>query len=273
MKIFIYAICFLIILSILISMIMSHFKLDITRFNIKNKKIDKNIKIIFLSDLHNRNLANKLKNIINDENPDIIIMGGDMINESLNQSNNFIKLYKLLENNKIYYTFGNHEDKLYYDELEKYTKIISKSNINILNNKSEKLSKNIILYGLKSEDEQYLHFGKLFLNKKYIESKIGKFDKNKFNILIAHNPLEFDSYVDTQADLVLSGHVHGGLIRLPLIGALLSPDYTFFPKYSSGIYKKNNTEMIVSRGLGFSRRLPFRVFNNAEVVIINLIKE
>ena len=72
---------------------------------------------------------------------------------------------------------------------------------------------------------------------------------------------------------MLSGHVHGGLIRLPLLGPVLSPDYTFFPKYSQGIYKKNNTQMIVSRGLGFSRRLPFRIFNNGEVVIINLNKE
>ncbi len=271
--IILYIILILILLPMFISCIISHYKLDISEYNIKNSKIDKNLKIIFLSDLHNRNLTKKLDEIINNEKPDIIIMGGDMINESLKYSNNFINLYKTLDKENIYYTFGNHEDRLYYDEMDKYIKKIKNSNIKLLNNKKDKLSKNINIYGLKSEDEQYLPFGKLFLTKEYIESKLEKFDKNKFNILIAHNPLEFKSYTDTEADLVLSGHVHGGLIRLPFLGALLSPDYTFFPKYSEGMYEKDNTMMIVSRGLGFSKRLPFRIFNNGEVVIINLSKE
>ena len=85
--------------------------------------------------------------------------------------------------------------------------------------------------------------------------------------------MEFDSYVDTKADLVLSGHVHGGLIILPLIGALFSPDYTFFPKYYKDSYTKDNTKMIVSRGLGYSARIPIRINNPGEVVIINLMKE
>ena len=262
----------IIFIVVIISMIVSHYKLDITKFDIKNNKIDKNIKIMFLSDLHNRNITQKLTRIINDEKPDLIIMGGDMINERLKYTHNFIDLYKSLEKEKIYYTYGNHEDELYYEDKEKYNKIINKSNMIILNDKNEKLSNNIVLYGLKSQKEDYLNFGKLCLSKKIIESKLGKFDKDKFNILIAHNPLEFDSYVKSSADLVLSGHIHGGLVRLPFLGGLLSPDYTFFPKYYSGIYTKNNTSMIVSRGLGFSRRIPFRVFNNGEVVIVNLIK-
>ena len=180
---FIYILLALIILSMIISIIISYYKLDITKYIIKNKKIDKNLKIIFLSDLHNRNLTN---NIIKEEKPDIIIMGGDMVNEKLKCSNNFIDLYKSLDKENIYYTFGNHEDKLYYDEMEKYLKIINKSNMKILNNKKDELSKNINIYGLKSEDNQYLPFGKLVLTKKYIESKIGKLDKSKFNILIAH---------------------------------------------------------------------------------------
>ena len=85
--------------------------------------------------------------------------------------------------------------------------------------------------------------------------------------------MEYNSYIEYGSNLVLSGHVHGGLIRLPLIGALLSPDYTFFPRYSEGLYEKNNTKMIVSRGLGYSRRLKIRINNNFEIVVINLMKE
>ncbi len=250
---------------------MSYVKLDITRYNIKSNKIDKNLKIIFLSDLHNRDLKDKLIKIIHKEKPDIVIHGGDMVNESLSEIENFINLYDGIKY-KNYYIFGNHETKL-EDDLIEYRKLIEKKKINYIFNSKEKLTNNINLYGLVSELECYQKFHKLCLSKEYIEDKIGLLDKNKFNILVAHNPLEFDSYVNYGADLVLSGHVHGGLIVLPIFGALLSPDYTFFPKYSMGEYNKGKTKMIVSRGLGFSKRIPIRINNNGEVVVITLMKE
>ena len=264
----IYIIIVLIILIIGISIIYSHIKIDISIYNIYNiynNKIDKDIKIIYLSDLHNRDIINKLINIINNIKPDIIIFGGDMINEYIKETNNFYKLIELLDNKNIYYTFGNHEEQLIDNEKKEYLDIINKSNIYLLNNKYIDLSKNIKLYGLNNGIETYLKFKKTGLTKEYIQKKLGSFDNKHFNILIAHNPLEFSSYVDTNADLVLSGHVHGGVIR-----GLLSPDYSFFPKYYSGMYKKNNTKMIVSRGLGYSKRIPFRLFNPAEVVVINI---
>ena len=264
-------IIFLIILVLLL-ILDSHNKIDVTRYNIKSKKIDKNIKIIFLSDLHNRDISYKIKNIIDKEKPDIVLYGGDMVNESINKIDNFIKLDSLV-NYKKYYIYGNHECRMNEEDYEKYNKIIDDLKINKLFNKKNKLSRNINLIGFVSDYEKYKKFHKLTLNKKYILDKIGKLDTKKFNILVAHNPLEFDSYVDVDVDLVLSGHVHGGEIKLPLIGGLFSPDYTFFPKYSEGLYEKNNTKMIVSRGLGFSERLPIRILNPAEIVVINLMKD
>ena len=61
--------------------------------------------------------------------------------------------------------------------------------------------------------------------------------------MLAHNPLEFNTYTKTQADLVLSGHIHGGIVVLPFLGGLLSPNIKFFPKYFAGGYKKDNTLM------------------------------
>ena len=248
-------------------MIYSHFKIDITFYNIKNKKIDKNIKMIFLSDLHNRNFSDKLIKIINDQKPDIVLYGGDMVNENLDETKHFIEL---LDKNKIksYYIYGNHEYSL-EDSIDEYTNIVKDKTI-LVNNDKVKLSNNIIMYGLYSELERYLRFKKLGLDKEYIENKLGKIDKSRFNLLVAHNPLEFDSYVDAGYDLVLSGHVHGGLVEIPFIGALFSPDYTFFPKYHRDSYKKGDTTMIVSRGIGYSKRLHFRINNPPEVVVINL---
>jgi predicted MPP superfamily phosphohydrolase len=186
---------------------------------------------------------------------------------------NYFDLCNKLKDKKIYYIPGNHEEML--DDEDKYAFMnkVSEYNVEIIYNDSIKLSKNIILYGLNSEIETYKKFKKHGIDSKYIVDKLGKFDKNKYNILIAHNPLEFDAYAGTNASLVLSGHVHGGLIELPLLGGLFSPDYTLFPKYHMGMYEKNNTKMIVSRGIGLSKRIPIRINNNPEVTIINLIKE
>ncbi len=272
-KMYIYIIL-VILIVIVISIIYSHIKIDVSKYIIKDKKIDKDISIVFLSDLHNRKLYNKIIDIINSINPDIILLGGDMINDGNNEYDHFFSLCNLLEKYKCYYTFGNHEDRL--DEVCKKSFINLVSNntkIKLLNNSSESLTENIVLYGLDNDIETYTFFGKKALDKEYITSKLGNIDEKKYNILLAHNPLEFASYVHYKANLVLSGHIHGGIVRIPFLKGVLSPDITFFPKYDSGEYNKDNTKMIVSRGLGFSKRIPFRVFNPAEIVVINLKKD
>ena len=257
----------------IISIIYCYIKIDITVFNIVNKKIDKNLKLMFLSDLHNRNIYKKLKIILEQEKPDIIICGGDMVNEGLNGINNYMSIIPLLKEYKTYYTFGNHEEIINennYLEYKEYIKYLNKTSIILLNNKSFNLSKNIRLIGLNPNLEYYRRFRKEGLNKEIITNYTGKINKKHFNILVSHNPLEFNSYVDYGVDIILCGHVHGGVVKLPLFGALLSPDFTLFPKHYEGMYKKNYTSMIVSRGIGFSTKLPFRIFNHPEIVIINL---
>lgn len=96
-------------------------------------------------------------------------------------------------------------------------------------------------------------------------------DKTKFNIMLCHDPKYFDTFANMGFDLVLSGHVHGGIIRLPLIGGLLSPDRTLFPKYDKGIYKINSSYMNVSAGLGDS--IIKRTFNPPEINVLLLKDE
>lgn len=248
-------------------------KLDVSKYTIKDKKIDKNLKIAFLSDLHNTNIINELVKSIDIEKPDLIIFGGDMINESLNEIDVFLELIKKLDKYPMYYTFGNHEEVFDEDDFNKYYNIISKTKVTNLYNETIDISKNIRLIGFVSELDKYKKFKSNLVSKDYILDKVGKLDKNKYNILLAHNPLEFNAYVEYNPDLVLSGHVHGGLVILPVLGALLSPNFTFFPKYYKGMYEKNNTKMIVSRGLGHSERIRLRINNNFELIFIELMKE
>jgi predicted MPP superfamily phosphohydrolase len=97
------------------------------------------------------------------------------------------------------------------------------------------------------------------------------FDTGRYGILLTHNPLCFPVYARWGADLTLSGHVHGGMIRLPILGGLLSPEREFFPKYSAGIYGEDDKKLLVSRGLG-SGVFGARIFNIPEIPVITLHK-
>ena len=90
-----------------------------------------------------------------------------------------------------------------------------------------------------------------------------------FNIVLCHRPEVFEAYVENNVDLAITGHAHGGQIRIPFVGGLIAPNQGFFPKYTEGVYHKNQTDMVVSRGLGNSI-VPVRVNNNPELVIITL---
>lgn len=94
-------------------------------------------------------------------------------------------------------------------------------------------------------------------------------EEDTYTILLSHRPELFDTYAASQVDLVFSGHAHGGQIRLPLIGAVFAPNQGFFPKYNAGIYRKDRTQMIVSRGLGNSI-FPIRLNNRPELIAATL---
>jgi predicted MPP superfamily phosphohydrolase len=92
-----------------------------------------------------------------------------------------------------------------------------------------------------------------------------------YNILLSHRPEEFDIYANSKYDLVLTGHAHGGQVRIPFIGGLVAPNQGLFPEYDSGIFTSNNTTMVVSRGIGNSI-IKLRVNNRPEIVLIELSK-
>lgn len=92
-------------------------------------------------------------------------------------------------------------------------------------------------------------------------------ERNTFTLLLSHKPHHIENYL--QADLVLSGHAHGGQIYIPLVGGFIAPGQGYFPKYTKGFYTMENTTMLVSRGIGNSHRIP-RVFNPPELVLLTL---
>ena len=90
-----------------------------------------------------------------------------------------------------------------------------------------------------------------------------------YQILLAHNPAYVPVYKEWGADLILSGHLHGGVMRIPGIGGVIGPDFTIFPKYSGDIYREGDATIVVSKGLGV-HSIPVRLFNPAELIVLEM---
>lgn len=245
-----------------------------TKLTIKNEKIPKdfnNYKIVEIADLHNKDWKDKLISKIEKEKPNIITITGDFIDS---EHTNFEIALEFINKAKyiapIYYVTGNHE--AWIDNYEELKKLLIEAGVHVLENESIFLNKNnsnINLVGLQDPD---------FIEKTNIKGVqddiINKklwslLDSECYNIVLCHRPELFETYVSLNVDLALTGHVHGGQIRIPFVGGLIAPNQGFFPKYAEGIYHKNNTDMVVSRGLGNSI-LPIRINNMPELVVIEL---
>ena len=251
-----------------------------THYTINIKK-NVSFRIVQLSDLHKKVFGpgnSELIKAATELKPDAFFITGDMVSRSVK---NFDTLKPLItELNKtapVYYSLGNHETDMENVNLKLYKELIAfiKENCIMLDNATAVIRKNdvdIRVSGLTIYQECYKNNGSYRnlrgLSHEEIHNLLGeKPDPDAVNILLAHNPNFLDSYAEYGSDLVLSGHVHGGCVRLPFIGGVLSPERKFFPKYSLGKYTEKNTTMIVTSGLG-----KFRLFNPPEIVVIDLIK-
>ncbi|HKL42806.1 MAG TPA: metallophosphoesterase, partial [Clostridia bacterium] len=94
-------------------------------------------------------------------------------------------------------------------------------------------------------------------------------EENNFQILLSHRPELINLYSKEKIDLIFSGHAHGGQFRLPFIGGIIAPDQGLFPEYTSGLYVKDKSTLIVSRGLGNSI-IPLRLFNQPEIIVLTI---
>ncbi|MCM1145535.1 MAG: metallophosphoesterase [Blautia sp.] len=244
-------------------------------------KITKECTFVLLSDLHNKSFGKqneKLLRKIEEISPDGILIAGDMLTaqrgEKYHVAANLMEA--LAAKYPVYYGMGNHEHRLQTspEEFEglydKYMEYIHRAGIEPLINESVSLpSANIRITGLQMEGCYYRKFRKYPMSESYLTDMLGKRQEDKFQILIAHNPDYFDEYARWGADMVVSGHVHGGLMRLPILGGVISPKLTLFPKYDGGKFECGNSVMILSRGLG-THTLPIRIWNPGELITIHL---
>lgn len=258
-----------------------------TVYELKSSKVKDDVKLIFLSDLHNQNFGKHNQNLIEQiekENPDYILIGGDMLVGKKGELDKYAQnAWKLLQGivNKfpVFYVNGNHEMRMkfnvekYGTQYEEYEKKLKQMGVYMLNNNSICIEdKGIQINGMELEEVYYKKRGAKHLEVEDIKQKIGEKDETMFQILLAHKPEYFLSYVRWGADLTLAGHNHGGIVRLPFFGGMISTQYRIFPKYDGGLYTKDNKKMIVSRGLG-GHTIKVRFLNLPDLVVIQLCKK
>ena len=235
-------------------------------------------RIAHISDLHNTEMGkdnDKLLNMLREAKPDIIAITGDLIDSR--NTDIEIALQFVEEAVKIapcYYVTGNHEAKVseYFDDLKNG---LTELGIIILEDERVDLDKNsetITLIGINdpSFKSDYLFGDSETVVETHLQELMN--ESYSFTLLLSHRPELFEIYVNNEVDLVLSGHAHGGQFRLPFVGGLVAPNQGLFPKYDAGLYTEENTNMIVSRGIGNSI-LPFRFNNRPEVILIELQSE
>ena len=165
-------------------------------------------------------------------------------------------------------------NEYYTVEYKNYIYRIENKNLHILANKHEYVTikgTRFCLYGLELDASYYSKKTTKHVDVAYVEKLLGPEPEHKHSIpiVIAHNPNSFDACAKWGAEYVLSGHNHGGFIRLPFIGGIVSPNFRPFPKYSAGIYKHKEcvSTMLLSRGLG-THTIKFRLFNKPELMVI-----
>lgn len=255
--------------------------ITVSNYIVKSTKLPKqfnNFTIVHISDLHNKvffkNNSTLIKKI-KSQNPDMIVITGDLIDRRrYNEENAMLFINKAKDIAPIYYVTGNHEGWSHkFSSLEKKLK---NSNVTVLRNQSvyyEKENEHIVISGIDDPSFNSTNSEESYKNPAIIKKELDMIkninDKNKFKILLCHRPEVFDIYVEENIDLVFTGHAHGGQINIPFVGGLIAPNQGFFPKYYKGTYSKDNTVMVVSRGLGNSIA-PLRIFNRPEIVVVKL---
>ncbi|WP_326514336.1 metallophosphoesterase [Clostridium intestinale] len=267
----------IILVLIVLLVIVYNKKIVISNITYKNSKIPSSFdgyKILQLSDLHNAEFGKNQKTLIEktkEIDPDVVFITGDLIdsyNTNIDISMKYID--GITDIAPIYFIPGNHESRI-----ESYNELcdrLTSSGVKILNNKNvfiQKDSSSIGLIGL--DDPAFIQTSNQDELFKKLLVDLSKDMDSDFKILLSHRPEKLVDYKDAKVDLVFSGHAHGGQFRIPFVGGLLAPNQGFLPKYTSGIYKDENTSMIVSRGLGNSI-FPFRINNSPELVVVTLEK-
>lgn len=248
----------------------------VTYFKIDSESIPaafSGYRIAQVSDLHNAELGknnSRVIRLLRQEEPDIIVITGDLVDSNhpdIDIAAEFAA--RAIKIAPCYYVTGNHEAWLgkQYEELEERLKDMG---VTVLHDESVELTENGAVIRLVGLDDPDFAPADVLTGERLDKIKREYLNpEGEFTILLSHRPELFEEYVSADMDLVFCGHAHGGQFRIPFVGGLIAPNQGLFPEYDAGMYRKEKTVMLVSRGIGNSI-IPVRINNRPEVIIAEL---
>lgn len=240
--------------------------------------------MVVMADLHDNGAGkrnNRLMASIRRIHPDAVMVAGDMVmaRKGVCRYNECARLLKRLAfRYPVYYGLGNHEDRMgkkpeeYGSAYQEWYGEMMRSGVTVLDNISLTIREGrdaLTITGLNMNRTYYQNFKKVPMAPGYLEETLGVARREEYHILLAHSPAYFEEYAAWGADLTLSGHYHGGTIRLPFLGGVIAPNYELFPKWSRGRFDLDGKTMIVSGGLG-THSVNLRLGNISELLVVRL---
>ena len=249
-----------------------NFTLGLTPVEIVSEQIPAGFdgfRIALVTDLHERSFGPENKWLVqklSDAQPDIIALAGDIADETSDLRMLSDLLPRLTEIAPCFYVTGNHEWRM--KNRAEWFSLLKACGVTRLENSFVRLQRGMDTLVVAGVDDPNGPADQKTPDE--LMQEIGECAPEDYTILLYHRNDRLEDMARLGADLVLSGHAHGGVVRLPVIGAVFGTHYEFFPDYAAGCYTAGQTVMVVSRGLGGSRRIPVRIGNRPEIPIITL---
>ena len=252
-------------------MLTSRYWLKVTKLEIWDSDLPTEFdgfKIVHLSDLHGEEFGkgnSRLLEEVEAQKPDIIVLTGDFLDDDTDADDNaeLIKALPLIA--QTYYVSGNHD--VVSEDFDKFVSMLEENGIRFLRGEYELLERaeaQIAVAGI----EDPTTWGEITKATELVDIMLED-GIECFTVMLAHRNYWVELEPDLKVDIILCGHAHGGIIRLPFIGGLLGTDRTLFPDYVDGVTQTDEYSMVVSRGLGNSIGIP-RFLNRPEIISIEL---
>ena len=248
-------------------------RLILRTYTVVSPKLTAEVRLAVVTDFHSSDNADDVVAMVTSCAPDAVLMVGDMFDDDTANrppERTLSLMRQLSAQYPCYYVSGNHE--AWTGEMDALYQQTEEAGVTVLRMSSGVLTvrgQRIALCGVPDPYEMVLSGAPD--TEEQLRQALEDVDSADFTVLLAHRPELLAKYAQFPLDLVVSGHAHGGQVRIPgVLNGLYAPNQGWFPKLAGGAYTQDGTTLIVSRGLAVRTRLP-RIFNRPEVVLVRCV--
>lgn len=248
-------------------------RLILRTYTVASPKLTAEVRLAVVTDFHSSDNADDVVAMVASCAPDAVLLVGDLFDDDIANrppERTLSLMRQLSALYPCYYVSGNHE--AWTGEMDALYQQTEEAGVTVLRMSSGVLTvrgQRIALCGI--PDPYEMVFSGAPDTEEQLQQAIEDVDSADFTVLLAHRPELLTKYAQFPLDLVVSGHAHGGQVRIPgVLNGLYAPNQGWFPKLAGGAYTQDGTTLIVSRGLAVRTRLP-RIFNRPEVVLVRCV--